>query len=272
LADRMALDNVRSTVRRLVEDYSYLPYALDADLVAVELCRDIDCVRERAVKVLAEEGGEAELRRQLVLMLSAYRVLVGVNPYVLAKVRGYALDKLPSSTYEYLRWLVMGKERLLRENRMDIVRVYGDLFQLNFAYAPPRYATDALLELGVLKRAVDRLEDKVLVATLQSASVVGRMPLRYFEPSTVDWETAEKVVSICLGLRQRIVEAFLRLNLRDAEDIFSYAYSWASEEARKLKAPDHLVRNLGKHVYTEVFTAPYYLHRYGIINDGILHY
>jgi len=273
LADRMALDNVRSTVRRLVEDYSYLPYARDVDLATVELCEDIDCIRGRAVRVLTEVSEEAELYRQLIFMLSARIVLVGIYPYFFAKARGYALYKLPSYGYEYLWNYRMRRKQLERQHRRDILRVYGDLLQLNFAYAPPQYARDTLIKLGMLKRVVDRLEDKVLVTTLQSrALLIGKVPLRPFESSAIDKEKAEKIVSICLGLRQKIVEAFLNLNLRKVEDIYDYAYQWASKEAGKYRGLWYLSISLSRFIYDEVFTVPYYLHHYGIINDGILHY
>jgi len=262
----MPKKDVRDVVRRLVVDHYYLPYAHAVDLARTKLCEDIHCIKERAIRILVDEGGDAELYRQLIYMLSTYNVITGLSPYILALIRRYAL-KAPLTSYEYLRAELGRGEWWRKEGYKDAVKVYGDLIQLNFAYTPLQHVIDDFLE--PLKKRTQR---KILVASLQSRALIGRMPLRPFEPSTVDEETAEKVVDFSLKLRQRVIEGFLRLRPRKAGDIFHYVYQWALKEVEKLEKLRHLVRNLGSYVYEELFIAPYYLHHYGIINIDLIKY
>jgi hypothetical protein len=257
LKKQMLLDIVRHLV---VESY-YLPLVpVDAlsNVPASAICTTVECVEKRAIEVLTSTSEEMEVYRQLVLMLSLKTAITAsVLNYEVALIRARYLQK--PFVHEVLAEI--GSARSLAKRSAT---VFADLVQLNFAYMPAEtVAYEGLPFAGGKSR--------VLVSTLQSRALVGRMPLRPFEPSTVDLGEAERIVRFCVALRQRAVEGFLKLRPLRACDIFHYVYQWAKREVERIEH-HHLARALDRSVYEELFTTPYYLRHYGIVNfDTIKH-
>jgi hypothetical protein len=204
-------------------------------------------------------------------MLSTRTAITGLTPYLMAIIRARALRRPFSSDISHLiheeLGLISKKGWWKRQGYKMAVRTYGDLIQLNFAYTPVERIFD--LSLISWKRPTEK---KVLISTLQSRALIERQPLKPFESSRVDEDTAEKIVSFGIELRQRVVEGFLELRPLKAGDIFRYVYGWAKEEVEKLKEHQHLIRMFDRSIYEELFVAPYYLYYYNIVNIDPIRY
>jgi hypothetical protein len=231
----------------------------------------VEKIKRRAIEILTSDGEEAEIYRQLIFMLSTRTAITGLTPYLMAIIRARALRRPFSSDISHLiheeLGLISRKGWWKRQGYKMAVRTYGDLIQLNFAYTPVERIFD--LSLTSWKKPAER---KVLISTLQSRALIERQPLKPLESSRVDEDTAEKIVSFGIELRQRVIEVFLRLRPLKAGDIFRYVYEWAKKEAEKLKEHQHLIRMLDRSIYEELFVAPYYLHYYNVINIDLIRY
>jgi hypothetical protein len=267
------VEKLKDVIRKLILDYYYLPYATVVDLMRIpsfKLCTTIEDVRKRAIEVLTSEDAEAEVYRQLIYMLSVHTAVTGLNPYIVAIIRTKMLKSSFSTTvYDvvYKELELNNKDRWRGTGYKKAVEVYADLVQLNFAYMPIEHILDEALMPW--KKPVER---KVLVSTLQARALIGRMPLKPFESSTINYSDAEEIVTFCLRLRQRVVEGLLKLRPWRVSDIFHYVYQWAKKEMERFEKHHHLVRMLDRSIYEELFIAPYYLKHYGIINVDLIRY
>jgi hypothetical protein len=266
-------EKIKKTIEKLVLEHYYLPYATVTDLVRIpssKLCTTIEDVRRRAIEILTNENMEAEIYRQLIYMLSVHTAVTGLMPYIMAVIRTRALKSPFSSTiYDVMyKELELSNKNLWRKRGYKkAVEIYADLVQLNFAYMPLEHIFDEALMSW--KKPTER---KVLVSTLQSRALIGRMPLKPFEPSSISYDEAEKIVAFCTSLRQRVIEGFLKLRPLKAGDIFQHVYQWAKKEVERLEKYHHLIRMLDRSIYEELFIAPYYLKHYGIINIDLIRY
>jgi hypothetical protein len=259
-------------IRSLILKEYYLPYATVTDLIRIpssKLCNNLDAIKRRAIEILVKETEEAELYRQLIYTLSTYNVIVGLNPYRLAYVKAQVVrKKLPfSHIYKELEEELSKKNWWKKIGYKDAVETYADLIQLNFAYTSLEHLLD-----GFLEPQKKQTQKKVLIASLASKALIGRLPLRPFESTAVDENTAEKIVNFCIELRKKVVEGFLILRPKKAGDIFHYIYQWAKKESEKLEKLGHLIIRLDEHIYEEIFLAPYFLHHYGILNLDLIKY
>jgi hypothetical protein len=268
-------EKLKEVIRKLASSEYYLPYATIIDLSRIPLSMfydNVEKIKRRAIEILTSDNEEAEIYRQLIFMLSVHTAITGLTPYFMATIRARALRRPFSSDISHLIYEELGlsseKDRWRKQGGYKMaVKTYGDLIQLNFAYTPIERIFD--LSLMPWKAPVER---KVLISTLQSRALVERQPLKPFESSRIDEDTAEKIVSFGIKLRQRVVEGFLKLRPLKAGDIFRYVYEWAWKEAEKLKEHQHLIRMLDRSIYEELFVAPYYLHYYNIINIDLIRY
>jgi hypothetical protein len=267
-------EKLKDVIRKLASSEYYLPYATIIDLSRIPLSMfydNVEKIKKRAVEILTSDDEEAEIYRQLIFMLSVHTAITGLTPYFIATIRARALRRPFSSDISHLIYeeleLSSEKDWWKKQGYKMAVKMYGDLIQLNFAYTPIERIFD--LSLMPWKAPVER---KVLISTLQSRALVERQPLKPFESSRIDEDTAEKIVSFGIELRQRVIESFLRLRPLKAGDIFRYVYEWAKKEAEKLKEHQHLIRMLDRSIYEELFVAPYYLHYYNIINIDLIRY
>jgi hypothetical protein len=257
----MRSEKLKDIVYRLAVEQYFLPLvpvSMLSMLPSSLVCTSVECVEKRAVEVLTRADEDSEVYRQLILALS-YKtaILMIVQNYKIALLKARFLRK-PSELYSEM--MKIRSEDVV--NRA--VQVYADLAQLNFAYVP---AESIILDCLSAKRSK---APRALTSTLQSRALIGRMPLKPFEYSTVDPSDAENIVKFCISLRQKVVEGFLKLRPLKACDIFQYVYQWAKKESEKLKKYQHLVRMLDRSIYEELFTAPYYLKHYGLINFDII--
>jgi hypothetical protein len=246
-------------VRHLVVEY-YLPLA-PVDVLrrvpASTICTTVECIERRAIEVLVSEN--AEVYRQLVLMLSLKTAITASRlNYEVALIRARYLQK------PFIQDVLVEDTK---SSTRRFASAFADLAQLNFAYVP----AEAVAYENLPFRSKPAGGKLMLVSTLQSRALVGRMPLRPFEPSTIDPGEAERIVRFCIALRQRVIEGFLKLRPLRACDIFNYVYQWAKREVENV-GHQHLTAMLGRSVYEELFTVPYYLRHYGIVNfDTIRH-
>jgi hypothetical protein len=263
---------LKEHIRSLILKEYYLPYASVTDLIRIpssKLCNNLDAIKRRAVEILVKETEEAELYRQLIYILSTYNVIVGLNPYRLAYIKAQVFRKeLPfSHIYKEREDVLSKKDWWKKVGYKRAVKIYADLIQLNFAYTSLEHMLDEFMEPQ--KKQTQR---KVLVASLASKALIGRLPFRPYESTTVDEDTAEKIVNFCIELRKKVVEGFLILRPKKAGDIFHYIYQWAKKESEKLEKLGHLIRRLDEHIYEEIFPAPYFLNHYGILNLDFIRY
>ncbi|MCC6014357.1 MAG: hypothetical protein LM564_01470 [Desulfurococcaceae archaeon] len=267
-------EKLKEIIRKLALSEYYLPYATVIDLSRLPshmLYDEVEKIKRRAIEVLTSDNEEAEIRRQLIFMLSTRTAITGLTPYLMAIIRARALRRPFGSDISHLVYeeleLVSKKGWWSKRGYKMAVRTYGDLIQLNFAYTPVERVFD--LSLMSWKMPTER---KVLISTLQSRALIERQPLKPFESSRVDEDTAEKIVNFGIELRRRVVEGFLKLRPLKAGDIFRYVYGWARKEAEKLKEYQHLIRMLDRSIYEELFVAPYYLYYYNIVNIDPIRY
>jgi len=261
---KLVLDNIT----KLVLNEYYLPYGYSWDLTQVpkeRLCDSVECIRKRAIEVLASSGDLFEVYRQLIYMLSTHNVvtygLVSM-PYIVALVRTKLVKEgLTSLAYEYISKIRV--ERLWR-NRLSALSMYSDLIQLNFAYSP--VITESIINIHPISKK------RVLVATLQSRLLRSKLPLTPYQQTTLDPDKASRIVDFCIGLRRRVIEGILKFRPRKVRDIYLYVYSWAEKEFEKL---GNIVSNVGQlhdYIHDELFLAFYYLRHYNIINFDLLKY
>jgi len=256
-------EKLLDVVRRLVVESYYLPLVPVGALGTVPvsaICTTVECIEKRAVEVLTSTGEGMEVYRQLVLMLALKTAITAsVQSYEVALIRAKYLQK------PFIQDVLTEMRSVsVKSLAMRSMAVFTDLAQLNFAYMPAETVAYEGLPLA-------RSKSRILVSTLQSRVLVGRMPLRPFELSTINPEEAEEIVRFSIALRQRVVEGFLKFRPLRACDIFNYVYQWARREAEKIKHY-HLTMMLNRSIYEELFTTPYYLRHYGIVNfDTIRH-
>jgi hypothetical protein len=258
-------EKLKDIVYRLAVEQYFLPLSpvsMLSMLPSSLVCTSVECIERRAVEVLTRADEGCEVYRQLILALS-YKTAISttVQNYRTALLKAGFLHK-PFASELHNEIMKIRSEDVV--NRA--VHVYADLTQLNFAYVS---VDSVILEHLSAKRSK---APRALISTLQSRALIGRMPLKPFEYSTVDSSDAENIVKFCISLRQKVVEGFLKLRPLKACDIFQYVYQWAKKEAEKLKKYCHLVRMLDRSIYEELFTVPYYLKHYGLINFNIIWY
>jgi hypothetical protein len=261
----MRSGKLKDVVYRLVVEQHFLPLAPASMLSMLPsslVCTSVECIVKRAVEVLTRADEDSEVYRQLILALS-YRTAVSmtVQNFKIALLKARFLRK-PFASELYNEIAKIRSEDVV--NRA--VHVYADLTQLNFAYVS---VDSIILDCLSVKRSKT---PRTLTSTLQSRALISRMPLKPFVYSIVDPSDAENIVKFCISLRQKVIEGFLKLRPLKACDIFHYVYQWAKKEAEKLEKYHHLVKMLDRSIYEELFTAPYYLKHYGLINFDIIWY
>jgi hypothetical protein len=273
-------DEWRGHIRDLVIKYHYLPYGHVHDLSRIpkgELCSDIDCIKRRAIEILTSESEDAEVYRQLIYMLSTHNIIVGLTPYILALARTIMIKEPSTSTLYrtfYISEVKSKKVEWDKEGYKEAVKAYGNLVQLNFAYAPLlRYVSTGLI-FDEFPKPKDKRPtyQKVLGATIQSKLVRIKLPLRPFEPTTLDSDVAERIVNFSVELRRKVIEGFLRFRPRRVSDIFNYVYQWAKRETENLRLRDLNANKLDDYIYDELFMAPYYLFYYGVLSIDLIRY
>jgi len=268
-------EELKEHIRKLVlEDY-YLPYGHVWDIHRVprdKLCKDVDCIKRRAIDVLTNTSEESKRYRQLIYIISTHTAVTGLTPYILALARTEMMENpLVTLILEYISSEVkMKKSWWKKEGYKRAVETYGDIIQLNFAYSPilayvPAVDIISLSEFGVYR--------KVLVATMQSKLLRFKLPLRPYESTALNHDTGERIIEFCIELRRRVVEGFLKFRPRRLSDIFNYVYQWAKIESRKLgKIVGDPSDRLKDYIYDELFIAPYYLHYYNVIGINLFKY
>ena len=273
-------DKLRDHIRDLVINYHYLPYGHVHDLSRIlkrELCSDIDCIKRRAIEILTSESEDAEVYRQLIYMLSTHNIIVGLTPYILALARTIMIKEPSTSTLYrtfYISEVKSKKVEWDEEGYKEAVKAYGNLIQLNFAYAPLlRYVSTGLI-FDEFPKPKDKRPtyQKVLGATIQSKLVRIKLPLRPFEPTTLDSDVAERIVNFSVELRRKVIEGFLTFRPRRVSDIFNYVYQWAKRETENLRLRDLNASKLDDYIYDELFMAPYYLSYYGVLSIDLIRY
>jgi hypothetical protein len=273
-------DELRGHIKDLAINYHYLPYGHVHDLGRIpkgELCSDIDCIKRRAIEILTSESEDAEVYRQLIYMLSTHNIIVGLTPYILALARTIMIKEPSTSTLYrtfYISEVKSKKVEWNKEGYKEAVKAYGNLIQLNFAYAPLlRYVSTGLIFDEFPKPKDKRpTHQKVLGATIQSKLVRIKLPLRPFEPTTLDSDVAERIVNFSVELRRKVIEGFLRFRPRRVSDIFNYVYQWAKRETGNLRLRDLNANKLDDYIYDELFMAPYYLFYYGVLSIDLIRY
>jgi hypothetical protein len=273
-------DELRGHIKDLAINYHYLPYGHVHDLGRIpekELCGDIDCIKRRAIEILTSESEDAEVYRQLIYMLSTHNIIVGLTPYILALARTMMIKEPSTSTLYRTFYIGEVKSKIVewrKKGYRKAVKAYGNLIQLDFAYAPLfRYVSTGLI-FDEFPKPKDKqpTHEKVLGATIQSKLVRIKLPLRPFEPTTLDSNVAERIVNFSVELRRKVIEGFLRFRPRRVSDIFNYVYQWAKRETENLRLRDLNAGKLDDYIYDELFIAPYYLSYYGVLSIDLIRY
>jgi len=272
-------EELKEHVRELVLKDYYLPYGHVWDIHRIlkdkyKSCKDVDCIKRRAIDVLTNTNEESERYRQLIYIISTHTAVIGLTPYILALARTKMMENpLVTSIHEHISSeVVMKKSWWKKTGYKRAVETYGDIIQLNFAYSP-------ILAYVPARNIIDLSEfggktyKKVLVATIQSRLLRFKLPLRPYESTALDHDVAEQIVEFCIELRRRVVEGFLKFRPRRVSDIFNYVYQWAKIKSVILeKIVGDLSSRLIDYIYEELFIAPYYLYYYNVIDIDLFKY
>jgi len=270
------VNDIKTWVRNLVDNYYYLPYAHEIDLRRISKpCNTLRCIKENAIRILTEASIEAEEYRQIIYNLAFHGYIGGEIAYVLSKVGAIAIRNLTEAREELKRiseQITTGSFRKTKYKK--IVEMMANLIQLNFAYSSVMSIIETISNIH--KRPTQR---KTIFPTIQSSALIVRMPIHNADRSIVPEDIAEALVDFCVSLRCKIVENFLRLKPKTSGDIIYLTYHWAKKELEqnyysRLGDIGTAIKDmLWMHILREAFLAPYYLHHYGYIElDPVMYF
>lgn len=236
------VDVVRSWVSRLVVDEHYLPL-LPLSYACKHLfthrggiCRDVRCIKQRAVDVLVAESGDAEVVRTAVrVMLASGGLSNPVDIYLLST----------------------GSTAVRKKMWKHAVKLAAELALMNFAYVLPRYTYELLWSTR---------KPMAVGATLQSLLLFDRIPFKLTE------DEAEELVDLAFSIRQYAVEVVLEKRPKKVTDLIMYLKSYIDGELRKRSriASTDVAKSIAYFsILIESSIVPYYLSHYGFIESNI---
>ncbi len=263
--------NIKEYIVKLATNYNYLPFAYYIDInkyledknSLIKHCDNIECIKKYIVDLLSEDTEETTIERQVIYTLAQDKVIGELFSYILAYSDTRVLKGTLLDGYEFL------KSELTPEKRKEwhtskynnAVKTYGKLLFLNFAYSPVYKIRER--EFGQYKKAT---ESKILVASLQTRLLLAFLPFEPFKSTAIDKERAKAIIDFSFSLRQKVIEAYLKIGLKNPITVLSYLSEYTNTEVKKLSEMIPILPSIIKeYLYDEVIYAPYYLHHYGLL-------
>jgi hypothetical protein len=264
--------NIKEYIIKLATDYNYLPFAYyidikkyleDKDSLINQRCNDIECIKMRVVDLLSKDDEETAIDRQVIYTLAQDKVLGELFSYKLAVGDTRVLKGTLLDGYEFLKNESTPERQ--KEWHMskynNAVKTYGKLLFLNFAYSPVYKIREK--EFEQYKKAT---ESKILVASIQTRLLLAFLPFEPLKSTAINKEIAKIIVDFSFSLRQKVIEAYLKIGLRNPITVVSYLSDQIDSEAKRLSEMVPILPAIIKeYLYDEVIYAPYYLHHYGLI-------
>ncbi|MEM1892500.1 MAG: hypothetical protein QXV95_02795 [Sulfolobales archaeon] len=261
---------IEEIVETLVLRFNYLPLAYKHNLATLldtknRICRDIDCVRKRAVEVLTQDSEEAELYRQAVYRtLALHGFSHEQDTYVLGRIATSVLRRFSSISDEVAavsKSISTGRSR--KSEYKLASRLAMDLVMLNFCYVLPNYTHSVV---APAQRPPSRV--KPLGATVQSLLLRERIPVYRVEDSVLDVRSAESIVDFSIKLRQFTVRTVLEDKPRRLTDLYVLLSLYVNKEAeeRGLETAKQFSNWVA---LVEATVVPYYLAHYEFLKIDV---
>ncbi|MEM1697777.1 MAG: hypothetical protein QXG48_03910 [Thermofilaceae archaeon] len=262
---------IEEIVETLVLRFNYLPLAYKHNLATLldtknRICRDIDCVRKRAVEVLTQDSEEAELYRQAVYRtLALHGFSHEQDMYVLGRIATNVLRKSSNILDEVAAVSKSISTGRFRKSEYKLaIRLAMDLVMLNFCYVLPHYTHSVVA--SVPRPLSSRV--KPLGATIQSLLLRERIPVYRVEDSVLDVRSAESIVDFSIKLRQFTVRTVLEDKPRRLTDLYVLLSLYVNKEAEE-RGLETAKQFSDWVALVEATVVPYYLAHYEFLKIDV---
>ncbi|MEM4913362.1 MAG: hypothetical protein QW579_04085 [Desulfurococcaceae archaeon] len=255
---------IEEIVETLVLKFNYLPLAYKHNLATLldtknRICRDIDCIRKKAVEVLTQNSEEAELYRQAIYRtLALYGFSHEQDMYVLGRIAANVLRKSSNILDEVATVSKSISTGRFRKSEYKLAsKLAMDLVMLNFCYVLPHYTHSIVASIS---RPLS-LRVKPLGATIQSLLLREKIPVYRVEDSVLDVSSAESIVDFSIKLRQFTVRIVLEDKPRRLTDLYVLLSLYVNKEAEE-RGLEIAKRFSDWVALIEATVVPYYLAHY----------
>lgn len=245
---------VRNWVKYLVLRYNYLPLAYEFDPRVVQMYRDMESIRRRAIGILTEDSDEAEQYRQAI-----YRTLA---LHGFAYVRDMCvLGSIASKVLRSRITIDGATKEVSAKRRNNYKKFVSDIIVLNFGFVPPEYTFNIVVPWKKFK-------SKIVGATILSLALIQKLPVYSTRDSIVYVPEAEELVDFTMNVRQYAVKTVLEERPKKVMDLYALLHAYIKKEAenRGLKI---MARLASWGALVESVIVPYYLRHYGFLRTDV---